>query len=340
MAIKLANRAMETSTTTGTGTFTLSGVAVAGFQTFAAAGANALTVDYAIEAIDANLALTGQHEVGRGVYTTASNTLTRVTVLESSNGGALENFSAGTKRVFITVAAEDLAVLQNNNVWTIAQTYTLGTITTSQPMLGTVTWNAGGVTFIDDDKDITDTASAAGSLFFRRRVGGVNRWTLGKDSLMTIVKNGALGYQIAVSGQPIIGMGRNSSVGGMNLCGGQATPSDTNSDVWVGVNALKMASGVICGWSSSNVTQGFDIAQARKSAKIHEFNSGVAGTYAGIAFASGTQTIAQLPTAATAGAGARATVSDALAPTFGATVAAGGAVVTPVYSDGSNWKVG
>jgi len=51
-------------------------------------------------------------------------------------------------------------------------------------------------------------------------------------------------------------------------------------------------------------------------------------------------TVATLPSAVTLGKGARAFVSDALAPTFGATVVTGGAVATPVYSDGTNWKVG
>jgi hypothetical protein len=51
-------------------------------------------------------------------------------------------------------------------------------------------------------------------------------------------------------------------------------------------------------------------------------------------------TVATLPSASTSGNGARSHVSDALSPTFGATVAAGGSVSTPVYSDGTNWKVG
>lgn len=51
-------------------------------------------------------------------------------------------------------------------------------------------------------------------------------------------------------------------------------------------------------------------------------------------------TVATLPSAATAGVGSRSFVTDASAPTFGATVAGGGAVATPVYSDGTNWKVG
>ena len=51
-------------------------------------------------------------------------------------------------------------------------------------------------------------------------------------------------------------------------------------------------------------------------------------------------TVATLPSAVTSGKGARSFVTDALAPTFGATVVTGGAVAVPVYSDGTNWKVG
>ena len=51
-------------------------------------------------------------------------------------------------------------------------------------------------------------------------------------------------------------------------------------------------------------------------------------------------TVATLPSAATAGVGARSFVTDASGPTFGSTVSGGGAIATPVYSDGTNWKVG
>lgn len=50
--------------------------------------------------------------------------------------------------------------------------------------------------------------------------------------------------------------------------------------------------------------------------------------------------VASLPSAATAGAGARAMVSDATATTFASTVAGGGANTVPVFSDGTNWKIG
>lgn len=51
-------------------------------------------------------------------------------------------------------------------------------------------------------------------------------------------------------------------------------------------------------------------------------------------------TVATLPAPATTGAGATTFVSDASGPSFGATVAGGGSVRVPVYSDGTNWKVG
>jgi hypothetical protein len=50
--------------------------------------------------------------------------------------------------------------------------------------------------------------------------------------------------------------------------------------------------------------------------------------------------VADLPSAADAGVGAKSFVTNATGPTFGATVVGGGAVKVPVYSDGTNWKVG
>ena len=50
--------------------------------------------------------------------------------------------------------------------------------------------------------------------------------------------------------------------------------------------------------------------------------------------------VADLPGAADVGSGARAFVSDATGPTFGSVVVGGGTVKIPVYSDGTNWRVG
>jgi len=93
MPLVVRDRVNETSTTTGTGTFTLAG-AVTGFQTFSAIG-NGNTTYYTI-------VLQGgtEWEVGLGTYTSSGTTLSRDVVLSSSNSGSLVNFSAGTKNVF------------------------------------------------------------------------------------------------------------------------------------------------------------------------------------------------------------------------------------------------
>jgi hypothetical protein len=97
MPLVVKDRVQETSTTTGTGTFTLAG-AVTGFQSFSAIG-NGNTTYYAIVGGT-------EWEVGLGTYTSSGTTLSRDTILASSNGGSAVNFSAGTKNVFVTYPAD------------------------------------------------------------------------------------------------------------------------------------------------------------------------------------------------------------------------------------------
>jgi len=96
MALVLADRVQETTTTTGTGTVTLAGAAT-GFQSFAAVGDGNSTY-YTI-------AGGSEWEVGIGTYTSSGTTLSRTTVISSSNSGSLVTFSAGTKNVFVTYPA-------------------------------------------------------------------------------------------------------------------------------------------------------------------------------------------------------------------------------------------
>lgn len=98
MALVLADRVKETTTTTGTGTITLAGADV-GYQSFSVVG-NGNTTYYAIVVEGGT-----DWEVGIGTYTSSGTTLSRNTVLASSNSGSLVNFSAGSKSVFITYAA-------------------------------------------------------------------------------------------------------------------------------------------------------------------------------------------------------------------------------------------
>jgi len=98
-----ADRVKETTTTVGTGDITLGG-AVSGFQAFSATMANGDTTWYCI-------AGGAEWEIGLGTWNTG-NTLTRTTVLKSSNANALVNFSAGTKDIFQTIPADNLGHLE------------------------------------------------------------------------------------------------------------------------------------------------------------------------------------------------------------------------------------
>jgi hypothetical protein len=99
MALVVADRVKETSTTEGTGDFTLAGAAT-GFQSFAVIGNGNQTYYTIAEQGGSNW------EVGIGTYNSSGTTLTRNVVLSSTNAGSLVSFGAGTKDVFVTYPAE------------------------------------------------------------------------------------------------------------------------------------------------------------------------------------------------------------------------------------------
>jgi hypothetical protein len=103
MALKWGDRVLETSTSTGTGAFTLAG-AITGFQRFSAVCSTSDTIYYSIFAVDANGTPTGEWETGLGTYS-GTNTLTRTTPLASTNSGSAVSFAAGTKWVIASPAA-------------------------------------------------------------------------------------------------------------------------------------------------------------------------------------------------------------------------------------------
>ena len=101
MALIVNDRVKETSTTTGTGTLNLAG-AEQGYETFVSGIGTTNTTYYAIENNSA-----GEFEVGIGTVTDASpDTLSRTTVISSSNSDNKVDFSAGTKNVFCTLPAK------------------------------------------------------------------------------------------------------------------------------------------------------------------------------------------------------------------------------------------
>jgi len=157
MALVLADRVKETTTTAGTGTVTLLG-ASAGFQSFAVVG-NANTTYYTIAG-----QTTSEWEVGIGTYTSSGTTLARTTVLSNSSGtqpSAL-NFAAGTKDVFVTYPSSKSVNLDasgnatalgtpvafvGTNITGTAAGLTAGNVTTNANLTGDVT-SVGNATSI------------------------------------------------------------------------------------------------------------------------------------------------------------------------------------------------
>jgi hypothetical protein len=180
MALVLADRVKETTTSTGTTAITLAG-AVTGYQTFLLAIGNANTTYYTIaDQTGANW------EVGIGTYTTIGNTLSRDTVLASSNAGALVVFLTGTKDVFVTYPAERAL-------------YTGGPLGT--PSSGTLT-NATGYTYANLSGTVptwnqNTTGTAAGlSATLAIASGGTGATTLAGANLpVTNVANTFTGTQ-------------------------------------------------------------------------------------------------------------------------------------------------
>jgi hypothetical protein len=114
MALKVADRVKETSTTTGTGAIALDG-ADSNFVTFSSFLSDGDTTYYAI--VDHN---NTEYEIGIGTYNATPNTLTRTTILDSSNSGAAVNLAAGQKDVFVTYPAEKSVYLDASGTLTFS----------------------------------------------------------------------------------------------------------------------------------------------------------------------------------------------------------------------------
>lgn len=140
MALKLADRVQETTSTTGTGAYSLDG-AKTGFQTFAAFLSSTDTTYYT--ATDGT-----NWEVGIGTFTSPS-TLARTTILSSSNGNSAVSWSAGDKDIFVTYPAGRRIIGDNLALQVTGTTGSSNLVfsfnpTLSLPNLGTV--NSGDIT--------------------------------------------------------------------------------------------------------------------------------------------------------------------------------------------------
>ena len=151
MALVIKDRVKETTTTTGTGAITLAG-APTNFQTFTSVLSNADTTFYAI-IDDTN----GAFEVGIGTFASSGTTLTRTTVLESSNSGSAVNLGSGTKQVFMTYPAEKSVYLDASNQLVINGTAVTASATDLNLIDGITngTVTASKAVVVSSDKDIS-----------------------------------------------------------------------------------------------------------------------------------------------------------------------------------------
>jgi hypothetical protein len=147
MATVIDDRVQETTTTTGTGTFTLAG-AKTGFQSFANIGDGNDTYYCCTDGTD--------YEVGIGTYTASGTTLSRTTILDSTNSGAAVNWSAGDKDIFCTMPAGKVVFEDSSNNVAVAGTVDGRDLATDGAKLDGIEANA-------DVTDATNVA-AAGAL--------------------------------------------------------------------------------------------------------------------------------------------------------------------------------
>jgi len=183
-------------------------------------------------------------------------------------------------------------------------------------------------------------AVAVGRSALGANTSGTGNTAVGKDAALLVV-TGAYNVAVGWTALDAATTSNNTAVGASAL--GALTSGANNV-------ALGFQAGDALTTGSNNIVIGYDadVSAAGVSDEITLGNSSITSMRvpgltltAGLKWINnGTQTVAALVAAATAGAGARAVVTDASATTFHSIVAGGGANVVPVFSDGTNWRIG
>ncbi|MBF0182525.1 MAG: hypothetical protein HQM03_21115 [Magnetococcales bacterium] len=156
--LTFADRVKENATVDGTGVYTLTGAAV-GFQSFAAAFADGSRLQYCAES-------STRWEVGEGVFNASNGTISRDTILSSSNSGSIVEWPSGSVKVFCVAAAS--AIQRSANRGLIVSTN--GTLAV---IAGTARWYAQQPTRFASMDAWVGTAGTGSSIEFTLRKNGL-----------------------------------------------------------------------------------------------------------------------------------------------------------------------
>ena len=256
-----ADRVKDSTSITGTGAITLSGTAPTGFQSFATAfGATPQTVAYCIADQTGN-----NWEVGTGVFNGTTG-LTRVTVLGSSSGGSLVNFTGGTQDVFCTAPAAYLLPAGANTQIQFNSSNAFGASANFTYDTGTNTFTVGPAGATTTIETLAPTgATVAGNLRF-----------LGKNASAT---NGA-GGRISYVGGNALGTGTgggHSFSCGTGRIGGGITFISANGTFDGGVMSFNSGAGN-AGGTGGNFQLNAGLGSSTASGGSFEMNAGNAAS--------------------------------------------------------------
>ena len=262
------------------------------------------------QALDANTS---------GDYNTAVgyDSLSAATTANYNTGAGYRALNAATTGAGNTALGADALLLNQTGSNNVAVGYQSADAYTGSDV---VAIGAGALSSVTNGSRNTAVGKDALQLV---NTGGSNT-AVGFEALLKATNSGNTAVGNQALREATVGAIGNTAIGAE--AGGSLTTGSYNTIIGYQANA-----------SSPTVSNEVTIGNA----SVTSFRiPGLTLTFSVKYFNHGTLTVATLPAAATAGAGARAFVTDANATTFASIVAGGGANGVPVYSDGTNWRIG